>query len=253
MLKKEILDTLKKLAESSIFLIAIPFAYLWDLVVIKFGWEFSEIFKFVCLLFAFFFSAYSGLTILQAEKKDRAFEYLFSLPVSKMKIILYKLVPRLLILLVLAVVFTPLAFYKINPNAVFQYTFSSSAQLILIFLFSVFLSFAFSSLILGLVGLYMLHVLSMFTSRILSFLAIKLHIFPITSLGKAEQISAFLSALLLLIPLGIAFWITFKNLDMKPLKLQMKTYYCITLIPIVIFIFVDVLFYKSFLVWINQM
>jgi hypothetical protein len=42
-------------------------------------------------------------------------------------------------------------------------------------------------------------------------------------------IAQLVSAAVLLVPFGIAFWLTFKKMDVRPIKLQMRTYYSITL------------------------
>ena len=41
------------------------------------------------------------MTLFQAEKRDRGFEYLLILPVSRLKIFLYKYLPRLVALVIL--------------------------------------------------------------------------------------------------------------------------------------------------------
>ena len=50
---------------------------------------------------------------------------------------------------------------------------------------------------------------------------------------------------LLLVPMGTAFWLTFKKMDVKPMKLQMRTYYAIVLPTLIVIItFVSVMFKK---------
>ena len=48
-----------------------------------------------------------------------------------------------------------------------------------------------------------------------------------------------LAALLILVPMGTAFWLMFKKMDVKPIKLQMRTYYAIvfpTVIVLIVFV-----------------
>ena len=58
------------------------------------------------------------------------------------------------------------------------------------------------------------------------------------------------SALFLLIPLWLAFWLTFKKLDVKPIRLQMRTYYSILLPSLAGFVAFILLFYKKSMSWI---
>jgi hypothetical protein len=55
------------------------------------------------------------------------------------------------------------------------------------------------------------------------------------------------AAVMLLTPLGIAFWITFKKMDVKPLKLQMKSYYLIVLPTLIVSITFIIMSFKRYL------
>ena len=91
MLRKEITESIKRFLECSVIFVGIPIAYLLDELIIKFGLEFNDLFIGLFIVAAFFYSAYSGITLLQAEKKDRALEYLLSMPISRTKIMLIKI------------------------------------------------------------------------------------------------------------------------------------------------------------------
>lgn len=241
MLKKEILDALKKLIECLIVLIAIPICFVWDRLFIKFRWDFLDIFYLVLVITVVVYSIYSGANIFQSEKKDRAFEYLLSMPLTRVKIMIYKIFPRISILALLIIVLVVFSGGKISLINVLQ--------LIFIFLISTFISFTISSAIMGFIGVSMLYIVFYFTSRILSFVALKLHIF--SNISESGLLISLLSAFILLIPFGIAFWKTIKNLDVKPLKLQMQSYYYIALPSLFVIIIFLVLFNNDYLSWLQ--
>ncbi len=242
MLKKEILDASKKLLECSIVLVAIPVGFVWDRFFIKFNWEFVDIIYFVFAATVVVYSIYSGATIFQSEKKDRAFEYLLSMPLTRMKIIFYKIFPRISILALLIIVMAVFSGFKINLIYV--------VQLIFIFLISAFISFAIDSVIIGFIGVSILYMVFFYTSRIISFSAWPLNIFDPKSAGSLLIIDL-LSASLLLVPFGIAFWKVFKNLDVKSLKLQIRPYYYIALPSLLIIISFIVVSFKEYLSWLQ--
>ena len=237
MLNKEFRDTLKRLGESLFILIAVPLGYLWDRVVVKFGWDFWTILKGVLVTLIFIYAAYAGATIFLAEKKDQAFEYLFSLPVSRTRILASKILPRLGCLVVLYAVLTILS----------KRPFFSPVGLMLgfIFLVGVFLSFAIDSVVIGLLGILLLWGLYYSMQPTLSFIAWNLHLIP--SLTSSLMIMRSLSALILLLPFGIAFWRVYSRLDAKPLNLQMKPYYLISLPSLLVVISLIMVFFGRYL------
>jgi ABC-type Na+ efflux pump permease subunit len=242
MLNKEFRDTLKRLGECLFILIGVPLGYLWDRVVVRFGWDFWSIFKGVLVAFIFVYAAYSGATIFLAEKKDRAFEYLFSLPVSRTRILATKLLPRLGCLLLLYAVLTILS----------KSPFFSSVLLMLAFIFSVgvFLSFAIDSVVIGLLGIVLLSGLYYFMMPTFSFIAWKLHLIPF--LTSSLMIMKSLSAIILLLPFGIAFWQVYSRLDAKPLNLQMKRYYLVSLPSLLVLISLIMMFYGKYIAMLQK-
>jgi len=243
MLKKEISDSLKRLAESYRF-------------IIKSGMPFSELTLAVAYFTLFFFSIYAGVSIFQSEKKDRAFEYLFSIPVSKSKILLYKVLPRLVLLGLMIVLFLllmePVFYNPLVPSL------GSSLEKVLFFVLlygfffslSVILSIAFSSVVMAFIGVCLLAVLRTLTSRTLDFIVIKAIHYDVP---RTFYFNQYLSAALILIPIAVAFWITFKNIDVKPLKFQMKKYYIITISTIVILTTFVIVFFKKYLTWMMEL
>lgn len=240
MLKKEISDSLKTFILCLLLLLGVPLGFALDKIIIHFGWNFSDLFNFMFLMTTVAFPIAAGLTIFQSEKKDRAFEYLFSLPLSRFQIIMYKVLPRLALLLVLIIASALLSVYT--------NIWLNGFNLVVLFSISVVMSISFSSLWLGAVGIAFFFYGYYTTSRI---------IYPIFTgwdpekyiliSASTELLHSMLAAALLLIPLGTAFWMTFKKLDVKPLKLQMKSFYSIVLPTLIIFIVFIFLFFNKYL------
>jgi hypothetical protein len=238
MLKKEFSDALRKLIECLILLLAVPLAVLWDKFVIHFGWSYRDVFNFVFQVTIVIYPIYSGMTIFQSEIKNKAFEYLFSLPVSRWKIVLHKIFWRAAFFLLLLGVSS---FFSVFKNV-----WINGFNLIILFLISIFLSFTLSSVVIGPIGVGLVYLIIYLNSQIINYL-----------LWRAEKVtfnltsflSSFISAALLLIPLGMTFWLTFKNMDVKSLKLQLKYYKLIALPSIGTLILFAILFYGRYLKW----
>ena len=58
-------------------------------------------------------------------------------------------------------------------------------------------------------------------------------------------VTQLIPAAVLLGPFGLAFWLTFKKMDARPFKLQMKTYYAITLPSLFVLVLLIALFSRS--------
>jgi len=239
MLKKECFEAIKRLLESLLILIVIPLAIVWDKLFVHYGLPYADIFKGGFIATLVIYAVYAGATILQSERRDRAFEYLFSLPLTRSRIVMAKVLPRfgiLMILLLLSAVF-------IGPEVK-----SSGIFFIVLFFGAASLSIAVNSIILNLFGVFFLVVAFTPCFNVLSYLLWKLGLkFP----GDfAVAFAQLCSALLLLIPLWLAFWLTFKKLDVKPIRLQLNTYYSILLPSLAGLVAIILLFHKSSMSWI---
>jgi ABC-type transport system involved in multi-copper enzyme maturation permease subunit len=236
MLKKEAWDALKRELECLLILGVIPLAFLWDRFIKKFDYEFRDFFSAIIIASVILYAAYAGATVFQSEKKDRAFEYLFSLPVSRSKILLMKILPRLVILIFLVLILV--LFFKLNLSAF-------GIAFLLIFFVSAFLSFGIDSFIFTFIGAVILYFVFHFLWQIL----VNFFFFHgLESRGLwIEPTFQTIAAALLLVPMGTAFWLTFKKMDVKPVKLQMKTYYSIVLPTLVILIVFVSLMFKKYL------
>lgn len=235
MLRKEITESIKRFLECFVILLGLPIAFLLDRLIIKFGWEFKDLFLGLFYVAVFFYSAYSGITILQAEKKDRALEYLLSMPISRSKIMLMKIFSRLLILIFCIFILAFLVEFR-----TFQML---TIWLIFLFFISVTFSMIIDSIILGIIGISLIFLVFELNSRILFFLVGKTDIEG--SLDFLALLSPVLSALLLLIPFGISFWLTFKKMDVKPMTQQIQPYYYIAFPALVIILSFIILYYKD--------
>ncbi len=236
MLKKEVRDALKRELECLLILGAIPLAFLWDRLIMKFKWAFFDIFSGVFVTTVVLYAVYSGATIFQSEKKDRAFEYLFSLPLTRSRILLMKTGPRLAILIFLVIILA--LFFKVS-FLIFGIDF------FVLFFVSVFLSVGINSIVINFIGVSMLYFVFYELWQIL------MNFSSLHGLGfrGALLIPTFrlIAAALLLVPMGTAFWLTFKRMDVKPLKFQMKTYYAIILSTFVVLITFIALMFKKYL------
>ncbi len=243
MLRKELTESIKRFLECSVIFVGIPIAFVLDRLIIKFGLEFKDLFIVLFYVTVFFYSAYSGITIMQAEKKDRALEYLLSMPISRSKIMLMKIFSRLIILIFCIFILTFLVDFK---------TFRMLAiWLIFLFFISVSFSMVIDSIILGIIGISLIFQVFVLNSRILNFLVSKAYIE--SSLDYLALLGPVLSALLLLIPFGISFWLTFKKMDVKPMKQQIQPYYYIAFPALVIILLNIALNYRNYMIWIRNL
>ena len=242
MLKKEFMDTALRFLESLLGLIVIPIAYFWDRVSVGFGWEFITVFEFVAIGVAVLFSAYSGATVFQSEKRDRAFEYLLSLPVSRLQIIAFKVLPRLFFF---GLIFVLLVFISGPKTAL-----TVMGYMLVLFIISCSFSLPINSVILSFIGtgllfyLYYLCAGAVFGLEIFAF-----HRRIIWYNPRSQLPSQIVAALLLLLPLFLAFWKSFKGLDLKPIKFHLRPYFSIALPAIIFSIALIVWDYRYFLPW----
>ncbi len=239
MLKKECFEAIKKLLESLLILVVIPLAIVWDKLVAHSGWPYADVFQAGCIATLVIYAIYAGATIFQPERKDKAFEYLFSLPLTRSRIVMAKVLPRFVILEMLFL----LSVVLIGPGVL-----ASGIIFILLFFGAVSLSIAVNSVILNLIGVSFIFGAFQPCCNIMSFLLGKLGVnFPNDLAFICVQICA---ALILLVPLWLAFWLTFKKLDVRPIRLQMNTYYFILLPSLAGLVAFILLFYRKAMYWI---
>lgn len=243
MLKKEIKDTLKTLGHCLFILLLLPMAMLMKRHIFHAQWEISGIFEPVYVAIVLLFAAYSGVSIFQTEKKDRALEYLLSLPVSKGKILAIKVLPRLTVLLLLIAVGGFLS--------IFRTPISDAIGVIIVFLVAVFISLSVDSLINAIFVVFGANIILYYSSLITSYLTIKYRF-----LGATEPIfwlSYLLPVLLIMVPLAVAFGLTLNHFDLKPFKWQAKAYLLIALPSILLLQVFIMVFLKKYLIWVKEL
>jgi len=233
MLRKEIGDALKKLVESLVFLVIIPFMYIVDKLVWKWGLDYRSLIDTGFVITLLIYAVYAGGTVFQSERKDRAFEYLFSLPLTRRKIILAKILPRLGILMILGAAATIVVGRGLLVEA--------GITVLVLFFSSLFLSIAVFSIAINMFGVGLIYLMFFQGGHVVGRFLLKI--------GGSSYLKWLVTqsapAAVLLIPLGIAFWLTFKKMDARPLKLQMKTYYSITLPALFVLALLIALFSRS--------
>lgn len=231
MLRKEIGDALKKLVESLVFLVIIPFMYIVDKLVWKWGLDYRSLIDTGFVITLLIYAVYAGGTVFQSERKDRAFEYLFSLPLTRRKIILVKILPRLGILMILGAAATIVVGRGLLDEA--------GITVLVLFFSSLFLSIAVFSIAINIFGVGLIYLMFFQGGHVVGRFLLKIG----GSSYLKWLVTQSVPAAVLLIPLGIAFWLTFKKMDARPLKLQMKTYYSITL-PALFFLALLIAFFS---------
>jgi hypothetical protein len=233
MLKKEFRDTLRLLLESSVLLLAIPMTLVVTLIF-QLDVPAKDLIQVISILTALLFAAYSGIALFRTERRDKGFEYLFSLPLSRLKIFLFKLIPRVVVLLVLSGILL-LAFDLTLKGIILP--------LILLQLAGVFISLAFDSYFLSFCAMILLGFFFTVSSR---FSYYGLYMLSGEDWRIIRYINPSVVALLLLgIPLSISFAKVLKNLDLKPYKYSIKPYLQFMMPVLLIHMLVFFMFYEK--------
>jgi hypothetical protein len=217
MVKKEFRDTLQILLESSVLLLSVPLICLISLIM-GFKVNYGQLVKLISITTVFAFAGYSGLGMFLWEMRDKGFEYLLTLPMSRVKLFIYKLLPRMVLLLLF------LGIWGLVFNQPLK-----SYLLVLLFiqLIAVCLSLAFNSYLAALISIILLGFFYSLSSMFITALFLR---WQSVSINPFEIISPYvLAALLIVIPLGISFLLTFRNFDLKPYKYAVRPYLFIAL------------------------
>jgi hypothetical protein len=238
MLKKEFRDTLMILLKSSVLLLSIPIIMGLSLVI-ESSIPFLQLLKAASFITILAFTGYSGLAMFQSERKDKGFEYLLTLPLSKLKLLIFKMLPRLSVLVFIGGSYALLA----DVNNVKDYF----AILLIFHLAAAFLSLAFQSLFPGVVAVILLAFLFTLYNRFLNHLyhQIKQLAFNPFSIVSPYVVAAFL----LLVPLGISFFLVLKNLDLKPYTYSIRPYLFITLPAVLLQTIIITMYYDRMVVY----
>jgi hypothetical protein len=98
---REVKETLRQTVFIMAFFILIPILFLADQAVYKTGLTFIEYVSNGLDLFILITAVYLAYNMFKAEEMDGATEYLLSLPISRLNLFKYKVIPRIVILTVL--------------------------------------------------------------------------------------------------------------------------------------------------------
>jgi len=241
MIVKEFRDTLKILGQCMLVLALIPILNLLNWEFSHFQWDISGLWAPIVTNLLIIFAVYSGVAVFRPERKDRAMEYLLTLPVSRGKILWSKVAPRLTVLALL-VMLSWLGGILDRPVV-------DGISLGVLFFTGVFVSLAVDSMVSAVFGVLVLNIVLYYTSLIMSYITMEHGLMGIrTPMFWSSQL---LPAVLLLVPMGTAFWLTLKNYDAKPLKWQAKYYLSIALPAVLILLSFILAFLKNYLIWVQ--
>jgi ABC-type transport system involved in multi-copper enzyme maturation permease subunit len=238
---KEFRDTLKILGQCMIILALIPILKLLNWEFSHFQWDIYGLWAPVITNLIIIFAVYSGVAVFRAERKDRALEYLLTLPVSRWKVLWSKVAPRLAVLVLLV----SMSWW----GGILDSPVADGISLIILFLTGVFVSLAVDSMLSAVLGVLVLNIVIYYSSLILSYLIMKYGVMA-TKIPMLWT-SQLLAVVLLLVPMGTAFWLTLKKYEAKPLKWQAKYYLSIALPPVLILLTFILAFLKKYLIWVQ--
>lgn len=101
MFLKEVKDTLRQTGFIMAFLAVMPLVYLLDSSFYRTGVTFSEYMGGGFALLWMIAVGYLAYNMFRHEEKDNAVEYILSLPISRWKLLIWKVIPRVVVLLIL--------------------------------------------------------------------------------------------------------------------------------------------------------
>lgn len=222
MIKKEFRDTFIILLQSASVLLSVPIM-LGLLFIMDTTIPTKELVYAISMITVCVFAGYSGLAMFQTEKRDNGFEYLLTLPLSKLKVFMFKWLPRLAVLLVVSALW-PLIFDGPGKEWVLF--------LVMVQLAGVFLSLAFNTLFAGFITSVILACLFALINMYSTYLVFYTLILPYQLQTFTVAVSG--AMLCFLVPLGISFFLVYRNYDLRPYKLRIRPYLYIAL-PVIAF------------------
>ena len=209
MLRKELRDTGRTLWESSVVLALLPITYAGELIG-RWGFDPEDTLAVVYPLFVGLFAITSGVSRFRLEQRNDAFEYLLSWPLGMGQRLVYKLLPRLGVLLALIGIGLALSLFQpLGPNLL---------KMGGLFGIALFMSLAMETLFVGVLGVFCIWLMPVLVGELLH---ARYDLSPLMAL--------LLSFLFLLLPMALSFGLTFARLEAKPLKRQSRYYLMFTL------------------------
>ncbi|MEN8222210.1 MAG: hypothetical protein ABFR36_03030 [Acidobacteriota bacterium] len=234
MLKREF----KEVAKQTLLLIISVFCLIYPIHLIasifnKGTFVFSEYFLVFYQLFILFFSFFLGISLFSKEIRNSGFDYLLTLPYSRTKLLLYKIVPRITALVLLGLIY--LVLLTISTSDPFLITpISFHALYLPLFFVSTSLSvlrgnFVANSIITGL-----LFIIFLFAANLPVWLVIrkyfgisesfKLRIFVQDSVFPFTPFSIVLLGFIISLPFILSLFHGFKTYDIRTSKKYIKRF-----------------------------
>ena len=200
---------------------------------------------FIAALIITFTSGGFGLGIFKSEHEDKAFEYLFSSPLSKARIIALKVIPRLVALIPFFLIYL-LSFLPHTKNVVFSTSGGTTLFNPLLFLFwilfiffvSMFFSIFSQKNWVAVTSLVTLLSVFIFPAAIKSFF-MKGGI-QAGNYDAIRGVSFIIGLLLVFLITSTAFYVSFKSFDVKEQSFRGDKFVLISLIPQLILIIISI-------------
>ncbi len=229
MLKKEIREVLKQILFFSLVIIVLPgFLRITSIVADQ---TYFDIFFGGLQVWLLFWAMFMGISLFSADHGQKGMEYLLSLPYSRLQIFVFKILPRLVAVVVFFLVFLILYWNGGEDKSAFSLL---AFSIVYFSFFLIALSLSASSE--NFIFLSLLSFFSLFIYLWLIFLAYRvawlfkdipyyeLDIRPFFAGALDPDISGHIlaAAFFLLLPLVISFYLTFTKLDGRPPKVFNK-------------------------------
>ena len=115
---RELKETLRQTIFIMAFFILVPLLYLTDQAVISSGVTFLEYMSNGLDLFILITAFYLAYNMFKVEERDGATEYLLSLPITRWRLLRYKLIPRAVVLTILLLIGSIINDLRISDGSV---------------------------------------------------------------------------------------------------------------------------------------
>ena len=238
MVKKEFRDILKPALNRSFLLLLLPFSYFLDSInLLNITGEKSYLYLFCGTFIAMtlWIASTYGIDAFRFEHQDNSLEYLLSLPISRLKIILNKMIPRIFVITIFIVMLEIIAGVMIQSRLRFLDTIIYFS--FWIFLVVSFFLFGFSVSLIEVKHFRLfLNIFIVFCFFHIAFgIAVLLKsTFDSLSTVVISLLGYILSSIIVNLILGISFASTYRNFDLKSLKLHGKRFTVKVMVPLFI-------------------
>ncbi|MEN8153500.1 MAG: hypothetical protein ABFR75_05705 [Acidobacteriota bacterium] len=232
MLKKEIKEVLKQ----TFFLIISMFFFIYFLYLIfmKQDFSFSDTFLIFYQMWLLFFSFFFGISLFSSEIRNKGVEYLLTFPVSRAKLLFYKIFPRFAVLLIFYFVYLGFRFMSSTDPFLFS-SISFNSIYFSIFFISVSLSVLRDNFVANSVATFFLIILYIFTVNFVGYVVLSLYFKTDVGFGLAlftidesfiiKPVYIFVLSTLLALPFLFSFFLAFKKFDVRSSRNYLKRFF----------------------------